>query len=63
MEQHLHILGMTCQNCRKEIIEKITRLLDDKELRLRLGSQGKNIVLKKYTWQNKSKEYLSIIKK
>ena len=23
MEQHLHILGMTCQNCRKEIIEKI----------------------------------------
>lgn len=23
MEQHLHILGMTCQNCRKEILEKI----------------------------------------
>ena len=44
-----------------DITSKLELLLDDKELRLKLGNNGKDLAKMKFGWKNKAKEYLSVI--
>ena len=42
----------------EEITKKLTKLLDDAELRTKLGKRGKEIAERHYSWDNKIIEYL-----
>ena len=45
----------------EDITSKLELLLDNKELRLKLGTNGKLLAESKFGWKNKAREYLSVI--
>ena len=45
-----------------QLIEGILKLVDNKELRLKLGRNARNEVLKKYTWDRNVKKLLNKLK-
>jgi len=46
-----------------QLAEKVIQLLDDKELRLALGKQGRETMLNRYDWEIISTRYKSLIEK
>jgi len=46
----------------KDIAEKIQSLLENKELRIKLGKRGRELVETKYNWENESKKLIDLYK-
>ena len=43
-------------------IEKISLLINNKEMRERLGKNARNLVIEKFNWDKLSKEFVEIVK-
>lgn len=46
-----------------KLAEAIETLIKDKELRMRLGENGRKAVLEKYNWENESKKLIGLYQK
>ncbi len=47
----------------RDIAEKLSILIEDKELRKSMGKKGRRLVEKRYTWENESKKLIKLYEK
>ena len=50
------------ENDPKDLIEKLTMLFDDDELRGEMGKNGKEFVIKKFNWDIIAKKFIENVK-